>query len=55
MIRADLTQPRNSHHSIYSTHDVGVEERADYWGGITARYFGPIETRATSNLSLIHI
>jgi len=49
MIRADLTQPRTSHHSIFSTHDVGVEERAGYWGGITARYFGPIETRATSN------
>jgi AraC-like DNA-binding protein len=48
MGRSGLAQPRNSHHCIFSTHDVGVAERAEYWGGITARYFGPIETRATS-------
>ena len=48
MAHSGLTQPRNSHHAIFSTRDVGVEERAEYWGGITARYFGPIETRATS-------
>jgi len=47
MVRSGLARPRNSRHSIFSTRDVGVDERAEYWSGITARYFGPIETCAT--------
>ena len=47
MARLDPAQPCNERHSTFSTHDVGVEERAEYWNGITARYFGPIETSAT--------
>jgi AraC-like DNA-binding protein len=44
MARWDSARPCKERHSIFSTHDVGVEERAEYWNGITARYFGPIET-----------
>lgn len=33
--------------AIFSTHDVVAADRADYWNGITTRYFGPLETRAT--------
>ncbi len=50
MARLDFARPCNGRHSIFSTHDVGVEERAEYWNGITARYFGPVET-SPSDLS----
>jgi AraC-like DNA-binding protein len=47
MARLDSARPCDSRHSVFSTHDVGVEDRAEYWSGITARYFGPIKTCAT--------
>jgi len=47
MARLDSARSCDNRHSIFSTHDVGVEDRAEYWNGITARYFGPIETCAT--------
>jgi AraC-like DNA-binding protein len=47
MARLDSARTCNSRHAIFSTYDVGVEDRAEYWSGVTARYFGPIETRAT--------
>lgn len=34
-------------HAVFSTHDVGAGDRAEYWNGITGRYFGPLETRAS--------
>jgi len=47
MAPLDSAQPCNVRHAVFSTHDVGAEERAEYWNGITTRYFGPIETSAT--------
>jgi AraC-like DNA-binding protein len=47
MARSDSARPCNSRHSVFSTHDVGVGDRAEYWSGVTARYFGPIETSAS--------
>ena len=47
MARLDSARSCDSRYSIFSTHDVGVEDRAEYWSGITASYFGPIETSTT--------
>jgi AraC-like DNA-binding protein len=47
MVLLDPGRPSDSRTAIFSTHDVGVDERAEYWSGITARYFGPIQTCAT--------
>src|SRR6266702_1030253 len=47
MARLDSAQPCSERHSTFSSHDVGGEERAEYWNVITARYFGPIETSAS--------
>ena len=38
---------RNSRLAVFSTNDVVEHDRADYWNGVTARYFGPLETHAT--------
>lgn len=40
---------RNSRVALFSTNDVVENDRADYWNGITARYFGPLETRTTGH------
>jgi AraC-like DNA-binding protein len=40
---------RNSRVALFSTDDVAENDRADYWNGITAHYFGPLETRATGH------
>jgi AraC-like DNA-binding protein len=39
-------QTVDSRVAFFSTLDAAERERADYWNGITARYFGPLETRA---------
>ena len=46
MARLDSARPCNSRHAIFSTRDVGAGDRSEYWNGVTARYFGPIETSA---------
>ncbi len=35
--------------ATFSTHDVFAADRAEYWNGITTRYFGPLETRASGH------
>jgi AraC-like DNA-binding protein len=46
-----MTDPGSAHVSgsrlsVFSTHDVGDDARAEYWNGITTHFFGPLETRA---------
>lgn len=47
MPRSGSVPARNNRLAVFSTCDVGEKNRADYWNNITARYFGPLETRAT--------
>ena len=47
MARPGSARSSNGRLAIFSTHVVIEGERADYWNEITARYFGPLETRAT--------
>jgi AraC-like DNA-binding protein len=35
----------------FATSDVGAGDKLEYWNGITARYFGPMETRTTARTS----
>jgi AraC-like DNA-binding protein len=45
--RPESARPRDNCAAVFSTNDVTERERTDYWNGVTARYFGPLETRAT--------
>jgi AraC-like DNA-binding protein len=47
MARPGSARPRDGGLAIYSTRDVRVGDRAEYWSGVTARYFGSVMTRAT--------
>lgn len=47
MARPESARLRDSRAAVFSTKDVPERERADYWNGVTARYFGPLETHAT--------
>jgi AraC-like DNA-binding protein len=47
MVRPESARPGDSHLAVFSTNDVVERDRTDYWNGVTARYFGPLETRAT--------
>jgi AraC-like DNA-binding protein len=47
MARPKSARPSKGHLAIFSTQDVAGDDWADYWNGITARYFGPLETRST--------
>ncbi|HTO61347.1 MAG TPA: helix-turn-helix domain-containing protein [Bradyrhizobium sp.] len=47
MMRPGLARPDGSGLVVFSTQDVGDDDRAEYWNGITTRFFGPLETRAT--------
>ena len=49
MARPESARLRSGRAAIFSTNDVAERERADYWNGVTARYFGPLETRATGH------
>jgi len=46
-VRPESARPGDSRLAVFSTNDVVERDRADYWNGVTARYFGPLETRAT--------
>jgi AraC-like DNA-binding protein len=39
--------------ATFATSDVAVADKLEYWSSITARYFGPIETRATGRSSFM--
>jgi AraC-like DNA-binding protein len=52
MARPGSAQLSDSRIAVFSTNDVAERERADYWNGVTARYFGPLETRATGRSAL---
>jgi AraC-like DNA-binding protein len=47
--RPELTRLGDSRLTVFSTNDVVERNRTDYWNGVTARYFGPLETRATGH------
>ena len=47
MARPESLRACNSRLAVFSTHDVRAVDRAEYWNGITTRFFGPLETRAT--------
>jgi AraC-like DNA-binding protein len=51
MVRPESARLRDGRAAIFSTNDVAELERADYWNGVTARYFGPLETLATGRSS----
>ncbi|MEJ2433116.1 MAG: hypothetical protein P8Y53_08090, partial [Pseudolabrys sp.] len=47
MARPGSARPCERGPAFFSTNDVRARDRADYWNGITTRFFGPLETRAT--------
>ncbi len=47
MTRPGPARTDSSRLAIFSTQDVGSDDRAEYWDGITTHFFGPLETRAT--------
>jgi AraC-like DNA-binding protein len=52
MVRSESARLDDSRLAVFSTNDVGERDRANYWNGVTARYFGPLETHATGRSAL---